>query len=146
LKAEITIPPKLVSAIVDDVVTRLKPILTGLQTKPSQMDDLMGVAELGKYLGGVSRDWIYQRTAGNEIPFVKVGRMVKFYRLDIDRWLAKQSTPAVIPRSAPLPPRRTRDSKSRVHNRRSWQCHLTAVGSRRRTRRVDVIISETESA
>jgi excisionase family DNA binding protein len=113
LKAEISIPPELVSAIVDDVVARLKPILTGLQTNPSQADDLMGVAELGKYLGGVSKDWIYQRTAGNEIPFVKVGRMIKFRRLDIDRWLAKQSTPAVIPLSAPLPPRKTRDSKSR---------------------------------
>jgi len=113
LKAEITIPPELVSAIVDDVVARLRPILTGLQTNPSRVEDLMGVAELGKYLGGVSRDWIYQRTAGNEIPFVKVGRMIKFRRSDIDRWLAKQSTPAVIPLSAPLPPRRARDSNSR---------------------------------
>jgi len=113
LKAEISIPPELVSAIVDDVVARLKPILTGLQTNPSPVDDLMGVIELGKYLGGVSRDWIYQRTAGNEIPFVKVGRMIKFRRCDIDRWLAKQSTPAVIPLSAPLPPRKARDSKSR---------------------------------
>jgi excisionase family DNA binding protein len=114
LRVELTLPPELVSAIVNDVVARLKPILTGLQANPSQADDLMGVAELGKYLGGVSRDWIYQRTAGNEIPFVKVGRMIKFRRCDIDRWLAKQSTPAVIPLSAPLPPRRTRDSKSSV--------------------------------
>jgi len=113
LKAELNIPPELVSAIADAVMARLKPILTGLQTNPSQADDLMGVAELGKYLGGVSRDWVYHRTAGNEIPFVKVGRMIKFRRLDIDRWLAKQSTPSVIPLSAPLPPRRTRDSKSR---------------------------------
>jgi len=71
LKAEFSIPPELVSAIVDDVVARLKPILNGLQANPSQTDDLMGVAELGKYLGGVSRDWIYQRTAGNEIPFLQ---------------------------------------------------------------------------
>ena len=113
MKVDLTIPPELVSAIVDGVVARLKPILAGLQTNPSQADDLMGVAELGKYLGGVSRDWIYQRTAGNEIPFVKVGRMIKFRRADIDRWLAKQSTPAVIPLSAPLPPRRPRDCKSR---------------------------------
>jgi len=113
LKAELNIPPELVSAIADAVMARLKPILTGLQTNSSQSDDLMGVAELGKYLGGVSRDWIYQRTAGNEIPFVKVGRMIKFRRSDIDRWLAKQSTPAVIPLSAPLPPRSPRDYESR---------------------------------
>jgi len=49
LKAEICIPPELVSAIVDDVVARLMPILTGLQTKPSHVDDLIGVI---KYLGG----------------------------------------------------------------------------------------------
>jgi excisionase family DNA binding protein len=113
VKAELNIPPELVSAIAEEVVARLRPMITGLQTNPSQVDDLMGVAELGKYLGGVSRDWIYQRTAGNEIPFVKVGRMIKFRRSDIDRWLAKQSTPAVIPLSAPLPSRRSRDCKSR---------------------------------
>jgi len=73
----------------------------------------MGEVELRKNLGGVSKDWIYKRTAGNEIPFVKVGRMIKFRRSDIDRWLAKQSTPAVIPLSAPLPPGRPRDCESR---------------------------------
>ena len=113
MKAELNIPPELVSAIADAVVARLRPMMTGLQTNPSPVDDLMGVTELGKYLGGVSKDWIYQRTAGNEMPFVKVGRMIKFRRADIDRWLAKQSTPAVIPLLAPLPPRRTRDSESR---------------------------------
>ena len=113
MKAELNIPPELVGAIADAVMARLKPILTGLQANPSQSDDLMGVVELSKYLGGVSRDWIYQRTAGNEIPFVKVGRMIKFRRCDIDRWLVKQSTPAIIPLSAPLPPRRPRDCESR---------------------------------
>ena len=113
MKAEIIIPPELVSVIVDDVVARLRPILIGLHSKPSQGDVLMGVDELAKYLGGVSRDWIYQRTAGNEIPFVKVGRMIKFRRSDIDRWLEKQATPAVVPLSSRLPPRGTRDSQSR---------------------------------
>lgn len=113
MKVDLTIPPEFVSAIVDDVVARLKPILTGLKTKPSPVDDLMGVAELGKYLGGVSRDWIYQRTAGNEIPFVKVGRMIKFRRCDIDRWLSTRSVPAVSPLSAPLPEGRPRDCESR---------------------------------
>lgn len=113
MKAELNIPPELVGAIADAVMARLKPIFTSLQANPSQADNLMGVAELGKYLGGVSKDWIYQRTAGNEIPFVKVGHMIKFRRLDIDRWLAKQSTPAVIPLSVPLPSKRSRDSKSR---------------------------------
>ena len=113
MKAELNIPPELVGAIADAVMARLKPILTGLQTNPSQVDDLMGVAELGKYLGGVSKDWIYLRTAGNEIPFVKVGRMIKFRRSDIDRWLSSRSVPAVAPLSAPLPGGRPRDCESR---------------------------------
>ena len=50
MKAELNIPPELVSAIADAVMARLKPILTGLQPKPSQVDDLMGVV---KNLGGV---------------------------------------------------------------------------------------------
>jgi len=90
----------------------LKPMMSHLEV-PKQTDSLMGVAELAKYLGGVSRDWIYQRTAGNEIPFVKVGHLVKFRRCDIDRWLAKQSVPAVAPLSAPLPGGRPRDCESR---------------------------------
>jgi len=113
MKIELEIPDSVSQAIAEAVVARLRPMMTGSQTQAPQMDDLIGVTELGKYLGGVSKDWIYQRTAGNEIPFVKVGRMIKFRRSDIDRWLAKQSTPAVIPLSAPLPPRRARDSKSR---------------------------------
>ena len=50
MKAELTFPPEMVGAIADAVMARLKPILTGLQTKPSQVDNLMGVV---KYLGGV---------------------------------------------------------------------------------------------
>ena len=113
MKAELNIPPELVGAIADAVMARLKPILTGLQTNPSQVDDLIGVAELGKYLGGVSKYWIYQRTAGNEIPFVKVGHMIRFRRSEIDRWLSTRSIPAVSPLSAPLPGGRPRDCESR---------------------------------
>ena len=112
MKMEMTIPADLVSAIADEVVARLRPVLTGLKMKSPQVDDLMGLAELGKYLG-VSKDWIYRRTACNEIPFVNVGHLIKFRRSDIDQWLVKQSAPSVAPLSARLPSRRVRDSKSR---------------------------------
>ena len=46
MKGELNIPPELVSAIVDGVVARFRPILTGLQTKPSQGDGLIGLVEL----------------------------------------------------------------------------------------------------
>lgn len=50
MKAELHIPIELVAAIAEEVVARLRPMMTGLQTKPSQVDDLMGVV---KYLGDV---------------------------------------------------------------------------------------------
>ena len=46
MKGELNITPELVSAIVDGVVARFRPILTGLQTKPSQGDGLIGMVEL----------------------------------------------------------------------------------------------------
>ena len=53
MKVEFNFHDTVIKAIADAVVVRLTPILTGLQTKPSQVDDLIGVTELGKYLGGV---------------------------------------------------------------------------------------------
>ena len=50
LKAELNIPPELVSAIADEVVARLRPMLAALKAKTPQVDDLMGGV---KYLGGV---------------------------------------------------------------------------------------------
>ena len=93
----------MVSVIADEVMARLMPVLTGLQMKTPQGDNLMGVAELGKYLGGVSKDWIYQRTSNNEIPFIKIGHLIKFRRSDIDRWLSIYAFPAVAPLSRHLP-------------------------------------------
>lgn len=109
MKAEFTMPPEFVDAVAAAVAERLRPILKGLMAPPSKNNDLMSMEELATYLGGVSQDWIYQRTAKNEIPFVKVGRLIKFRREEIDRWLAARSVPAVAPLSAPFPGRRARD-------------------------------------
>ena len=104
MKLEITIPPEIISAIAEEVASILKPMMNRLDA-PKQTDGLIGVAELSKYLGGVSKDWIYQRTAKNEIPFVKIGHLTKFRRSDIDRWLSAQVVPAVssLTRRLPMP-------------------------------------------
>jgi excisionase family DNA binding protein len=102
LKAELTIPPEIIRAIAEEVASILKPMMKRLDT-PKQMDGLMGMDELAKYLGGVSKDWIYQRTAKNEIPFVKIGHLTKFSRSDIDRWLSAQVVPVVSSLSRRLP-------------------------------------------
>ena len=56
MKIELEIPESVSQAIADAVVARLKPMMTGLQVKPPQVDDPMGLV---KYLGGIgsiSRD------------------------------------------------------------------------------------------
>lgn len=53
MKAVLNIPPELVTAIAEEVVARLRPILKGLQTMHPKVGDMTGVVELDKYLGGV---------------------------------------------------------------------------------------------
>jgi len=63
--------------------------------KPEGSDDpIMGVQELAEYLG-MSDKWVYDQTAGNRIPFFKLGSITKFRRSVIDKWLGKFDTPAV---------------------------------------------------
>jgi len=108
MRGEFHIPEAFVDAVAEAVVKRLRPMIHGLGVLVENDDGLMSLKELAEYLG-VSKDWIYQRTAKNEIPFGKVGRFVKFRRSEIDRWLSTRSVPAVTPLSALLPERRARD-------------------------------------
>ena len=102
MKVELTIPPEIIRAIAEEVASILKPMMKRLEA-PKQMDGLIGVDELAIYLGGVSRDWIYQRTANFEIPFVRIGHLNKFRLSDIDRWLSDQRVPVVSSLSRRLP-------------------------------------------
>jgi len=101
----------------------MKPELSRIVDIISKMgeDDVMGVPELCAYLG-VSKDWVYGRTAKNEIPFFKVGHLVKFRRSDIDRWFSRCAFPAVASLSAPLLGKRAWDSKSR--NVKNTPCNI----------------------
>jgi excisionase family DNA binding protein len=129
MKAEINIPDQVLDEIADRVVATIKPMLARLEV-PAR-EELMDAETLGSYLGGVSKDWIYQRTANNELPFIKVGHLVRFRQSEIDRWLSERSVPAVAPLSRPLPPPRlvagknpSRDIQS--HGRRNKKCSETA--------------------
>ncbi len=102
MKVEIEVDT-LVQAIAAAVVDRLRPAILGLTAPPAKADDLMGVDELAAYLG-TSKDWLYARTSRNEIPFVKVGRLLKFRKADVDLWLSRKSVPDIASVSAPLPP------------------------------------------
>ena len=53
---------------------------------------LLNINELAEYLGikiSTVYSWVNQR----KIPYIKVGRLVKFDRVDIDKWLAEQKVP-----------------------------------------------------
>ena len=126
MKMEMTIPPELLKAIAVEVVAMLKPELSRILDALSKAggEEVMGVPELCDYLG-VSKDWVYGRTAKNEIPFFKVGHLVKFRRSEIDRWLSTRSVPAVAPLSAPLPGKGPRDCLSR--DAQKTDCHIAKI-------------------
>lgn len=54
--------------------------------------ELMTVAEVSALLR-VPASWIYARTSGNgeQLPFLKLGRHLRFRRAEIEAWLEKQS-------------------------------------------------------
>lgn len=117
MKAEISIPPEIISAIAQEVAGMLKPMLAA--RKQESPDVILSPDQLAEYLGGVSKDWIYGRTAKNELPFIKVGHLVRFRRSEIDRWLSERSVRAVSPLSRPLPVPRLEAGKTRYRDMQS---------------------------
>ncbi|MGE4542706.1 MAG: helix-turn-helix domain-containing protein [Pedobacter sp.] len=71
-------------AIALDVAKYLKPLLS--ISKSSEPDQFYDVAGLAKYLN-VSRDWIYKKVSQHNIPYMKTGRLIKFRKSSIDRWM-----------------------------------------------------------
>jgi excisionase family DNA binding protein len=56
------------------------------------VDRLIGVNELAEYLG-VPVSWCYSRTrlkGPERIPFIRVGKYLKFVRQDVLDWLQRQ--------------------------------------------------------
>jgi len=64
----------------------------------------MDVGELAEYLG-VSKWLVYKFIEGRDIPFVPFGRLIRFDRLAIDRWVERRTVQAA-------PSRRTRHQKT----------------------------------
>lgn len=52
--------------------------------------ELMNVEELSNYLN-VNISWIYERTSKKKLPFIKVGKYVRFNKDQIDQWLESQT-------------------------------------------------------
>ncbi len=90
MKLEIDLD-QLKNNIVQEVITGLKPLLSN---KGSGKDEIFTVETLSKYLN-VPTKKIYDMTHLKEIPFLKVGRGLRFRKSEIDSWLQESYTPAV---------------------------------------------------
>ena len=90
---------ELVEAIARQVVTFLRPVLA--RSKTSDKESLLDVKGLAQYLG-VKPQWVYERVAQREVPFLKVGKFPRFRKSEIDQWLDTLKSPAMSSLSKPL--------------------------------------------
>lgn len=65
-------------------------VLGGSKAGPLFDNQLWSITRLARYFDvpiPTVRDWVYKR----QIPFVKVGRLVRFQPSDVQRWLSERS-------------------------------------------------------
>lgn len=77
--------------IVEKLIEKIKPIITKNGNK--EADIIFNVHGLAEYLKA-SKQWIYERTHLNEIPFIKKQGLLRFKKKDIDKWLDSGKTPS----------------------------------------------------
>ena len=54
--------------------------------------DLINTEQAAAYLGVTSRTLeVWRCTKRHSIPYIKVGRLVKYRKTELDRWLARQT-------------------------------------------------------
>jgi len=87
-----------IDAIAQEVVKAIRPLLSKGKT---ENNTLFTVDSLAEYLGCKER-WIRDRVYFKEIPFVKLGGLLKFKKCSIDKWIANQETPVMNSLSKPL--------------------------------------------
>jgi len=78
---------QLVNDIVEKVVERLKPLINN--SHDSRGDELMDVKALADYLK-VKKQWVYEKTHMNIIPYYKVGKYPRYKKSKIDEWLLEK--------------------------------------------------------
>ncbi len=80
-----------IEAIAQRVLELMKPLIA---TSSKKADDIIfDVQGLCEYLK-VSTKWIYERTQLKEMPYLKVKGLLRFRKVDIDKWLNDRHTPA----------------------------------------------------
>lgn len=88
-------------AIALRVAEQIKPLLNRNGKERAEDDSIFTVESLAKYLS-VSTQWVYERVQFKEIPYIKVGKFIRFKKSAIEKWLEEQTTPAASPLSRTL--------------------------------------------
>lgn len=57
----------------------------------ASVNKLWTIEELMEFLG-VTRSWVYKKTFAKEIPFIKVGRHLRFVESRILEWLSENES------------------------------------------------------
>jgi excisionase family DNA binding protein len=65
----------------------------------SQSPRLIGVQEAARYIG-ISVTTLYKGVSQRKIPYIKMGKLVKFDPIKLDEWIKQQTV-------MPMPERRT---------------------------------------
>ena len=78
---------QLINDIVEKVVERLKPLINN--SHDSRGDELMDVKGLADYLK-VKKQWVYEKTHMNILPYYKVGKYPRYKKSKIDEWLLEK--------------------------------------------------------
>lgn len=82
----------LINAIAAEVVKRLTPLL--VRDLKDTGDELMTVEELSKYLK-VTKSFVYDKIHTGKIPVKKVGKLPRFRKKDIDKWILNPYSPGL---------------------------------------------------
>jgi len=77
----------LIDTIVEKVAAQLKPLLKN--SHDSKCDELMDVKGLAEYLQ-VKKQWVYEKTHLNVLPYFKVGKYPRYRKSKIDEWLLEK--------------------------------------------------------
>jgi excisionase family DNA binding protein len=73
-------------------------VMGGRRIIPScetQNAEILTIGKLSKYLS-VSPNTIYSWISRKKIPYIKLGRLVRFNRQDIDKWVQEKKVEEVV--------------------------------------------------
>lgn len=68
------------------------PFLTNMEIEEAGSNPLININEVSQFLG-ISINTVYSWVNQRRIPYVKIGRLLKFDRRDIEAWIIERKVP-----------------------------------------------------